>query len=158
MAFAQDASDNYSIISPYTSENGVAYGDNLLISVKVKENTSLCLTVFSYPNYTSADSLAMIPAVSFTVEEQLGDAEVYQKKERMGFYTKQLNDIKPGLYSLKIDVLDDNGNVIDTYNKYFIAKPNASKTTTTIYESKPSNKVLFFQGVFKSLFGSATEE
>ena len=158
MAFAQDSHDDYSIISPYTSDEGVAYGDNLLISVKVDEGTALRFTVFSYPNYTSADSLSMVPAISFTVEEQIGISEDYEKRDRIGFYTKQLNDIEPGLYSLKVDSLDGNGNITDTYSKYFIVKPNASKTTTTIYESQPSNKVLFFQSVFKSLFGSAAEE
>lgn len=158
MVFAQGEPDEYSIISPYTSTEGVAYGDNLLISVKVDKNTALRFTVLNYPNYTSADSLSMIPAISFTVEDQVGLSEDYQKRERIGFYTRQLNDIEPGLYSLKVDTLDENGNITDTYSKYFIVKPNASKTTTTIYESQPSNKVLFFQSVFKSLFGSSAEE
>lgn len=158
MVFAQDDFEEFSVISPHTSAEGVAYGDNLLVSVKIDENTALRFTVFSYPNYNSADSLSMIPAISFTEKEQVGLPEDYQKRERIGFYTKQLNDIKPGLYSLDIDILDESGNIIDTYSKYFIVKPNASKTATTIYESQPSNKVLFFQSVFKSLFGSAAEE
>ncbi|MBE6020165.1 MAG: hypothetical protein IJC41_00335 [Firmicutes bacterium] len=158
MVFGQNSLDDYSIISPYTSDEGVAYGDNLLISVKVDAGTALSFTVLSYPNYTSADSLSMVPAISFTVEEPVGISENYEKRDRIGFYTRQLNDIEPGLYALRVDSLDGNGNITDTYSKYFIVKPNASKTTTTIYESQPSNKVLFFQSVFKSLFGSTAEE
>lgn len=155
--FAVDDSA-YSIISPHTSSEGIAYGDNLLISVKVSENTALRFTLYSYPNYTGEDSLSDIPAIAFTEKEQMSVPEDFEKRESINFYTKQLNNIKPGLYSLKIDMINDDGELYNTYSKYFIVKPNASKTTTAIYESQPSGKVLFFQSVFKSLFGSSAEE
>ncbi|MDO4481585.1 MAG: hypothetical protein Q4C14_02505 [Bacillota bacterium] len=155
--FAEEDSA-YSIISPYTSSEGVAYGDNLLVSVRVSENTALRFTLYTYPGFTGADSLADIPAMAFTESKQLYASEDFEKRESINYYTKQLNNIKPGLYSLKIDMVDDNGELSNTYSKYFIVQPNSSRTATAIYESKPSSKVLFFQSVFKSLFGSAAEE
>lgn len=53
--FAAD-DDAYSVISPQTSETGITYCDNLLISVKTMDNTPLRFTLYSYPNYTKVSS------------------------------------------------------------------------------------------------------
>ncbi len=154
VSFADDST--YSIISPQTNTDGIVYCDNLLVSVKVSEGSALRFTLYSYPNYSSAASIAEVPAVAFTLKEQVGIPDVFLTEDNINFYTKQINNIEPGLYSLKVDILE-NGNAVSSYSKYFIAKPSASKlVNNSVYESQPSSKVLFFQSVFKSLFGSST--
>lgn len=154
-SFADDST--YSIISPQTNPDGIVYCDNLLVSVKVSEDSTLRFTLYSYPNYSSVASISEVPAVAFTLKEQVGIPEVFQTEGNINFYTKQISDIEPGLYSLKVDILDENSNTVSSYSKYFIAKPTASKlVNNSVYESQPSSKVLFFQSVFKSLFGSST--
>ncbi len=135
------AQDNYTIISPNTGHNGIIYCDNLLFSL------------YDYPNYSDSDSLSEVPALAFTEKELSKLSDDFKNTDQIFFYTKQIKNIKPGLYSLQIDILDDNNIITDTYNKYFIVKPNSTKLSSTIYQSKPSKKVMFFQKVFKNLFG-----
>lgn len=159
-AFAIDipgTSDNtntpYSIVSPQVNSDGIVYSDNLLISIKAEANTSLLITTYNYPGYNGTDSFANVPATALTVKKMVGEEEKYAKSEKVGLYSKQLKDIKPGLYSIKVDVLDDEGQETSSYSKYFLVKSNADKVEPTIYQSQPSSKVLFFQSVFRSLFG-----
>lgn len=153
-AFAQDGY-NYSIISPKVSENGMSYSDNLLISVRVEPGQTLRFTLYNFPAYTDVDSLDMVSARVFTKKTQTGTSDYYSAKSGLSFYVKRINDITPGLYDLVIETLDENGSAIEVYNRYFIAQPSASRQPMTIYQTRPSGRVLFFQGVFKSIFGTA---
>lgn len=151
--------NTYNIINPQTASDGVTYSDNLFISVKVAENTRMRFTLHFYPNCTQASTLNDVPAAAFTVREQKGLTETFNGSDHISFYTRQVKNIEPGLYSLKIEVLDDNKNILSGETRYFLVKPNAAKmANSSIYESAPSGKVLFFQSVFKSLFGSASED
>lgn len=153
-AFAAE-DDSYSIISPQTSETGITYCDNLLISVKTTDNTALRFTLYSYPNYTSVKSIDLVPASVFNVRSQFGPSEDYVGGDGVSFYTRQVNNIEAGMYGLKIEKFDEEGNVISVNQKYFIIESSASKDSAAIYESQTSaNRVMFFQNVFRNLFGT----
>ena len=152
--FAAD-DDAYSVISPQTSETGITYCDNLLISVKSTENTALRFTLYSYPNYTKVSSLDLVPASVFNVRSQAGPSEDFTGGEGVSFYTRQVNDIQPGMYGLKIEKFDEEGNVASVNQKYFIIESSSSKDSAAIYESQSSaSRVMFIQNVFRSLFGT----
>lgn len=147
--------DSYSIISPQTSESGITYCDNLLISVKSTENTALRFTLYSYPNYTPVDSLDLVPAAVFNVRSQVGASEDFAGGEGVRFYTRQVNDIEAGMYGLKIETLDEEGALVSVSQKYFIIQSSEAKDSATVYESQSStSRVMFFQNVFRNLFGT----
>ena len=150
---AEDSS--YTVISPQTSDTGITYCDNLLISVKTTENTALRFTLYSYPNYTSVKSIDLVPASVFNVRSQFGPSEDFSGGDGVSFYTRQVNNIDAGMYGLKIEKFDEEGNVISVNQKYFIIESSASKDSAAIYESQSSaNRVMFFQNVFRNLFGT----
>jgi len=150
--------NTYRIINPQTASDGITYSDNLFISVKVAENTPMRFTLYFYPNCSQVATLNDVPAAAFTVREQKGLTETFAGSDHIGFYTRQVKKTEPGLYSLKAEVMDESNNIITNETIYFLVKSNASKmANSSIYESTPSGKVLFFQSVFKSLFGSASE-
>lgn len=152
--FGQDGV-NYSVISPKISENGMTYSDNLLISVRVEPGQTLRFTLYNFPSYTNADSVDMVPSRVFNRKTQTGTSDYYSAKQKLSFYVKRIDDISPGLYDLVIETLDENGDAMDVCNKKFIVQPSAARKPMTIYQTRPSGRVLFFQGVFKSIFGTA---
>ena len=150
---AEDSS--YTVISPQTSETGISYCDNLLISVKTMDNTPLRFTLYSYPNYTKTSSIDLVPASVFNVRSQFGSSEDFTGGEGVSFYTRQVNDIEPGMYGLKIEKFDQENNLISVNQKYFIIESSSSKDSAAIYDSQTSvGRVMFFQNVFRSLFGT----
>ena len=147
--------DAYTIISPQTSESAINYCDNLLISVKTTEDTALRFTLYSYPNYTPVNSIDLVPASVFNVRSQVGPSEDFVSGEGVNFYTRQVNEIDAGMYGLKIEQFDGEGTLVSTNQKYFIIQSSASKDSATIYESTTAvSRVMFFQNVFRSLFGT----
>ena len=147
--------DSYTVISPQTSESGITYCDNLLISVKTTDNTALRFTLYSYPNYTKVSSLDLVPASVFNVRSQFGASEDFAGGEGVSFYTRQVNDIEPGMYGLKIEKFDQENNVVSVNQKYFIVESSSSKDSAAIYDSQTSvGRVMFFQNVFRNLFGT----
>ena len=145
----------YNIISPQTSEAGITYCDNLLISVKATENTALRFTLYSYPNYTPVESLDLVPASVFNVRTQTGPSEDFIGQDGVNFYTRQVNDIEAGMYGLKIEQFDPEGSLVSVHQKYFIIQSSDAKDSAAIYESQTAiSRVMFFQNVFRSLFGT----
>lgn len=152
-------SKNYKVISPVISQQtGKAFFDNMLVSVRVEPERTLRITLYNYPDYTAVDSIDLVPAATFIRKKQYGASYYYSAHPKLSFFTKRITNMKHGLYSLHIETLDETGAAFESTDTFFIAMPSSSKEPVTIYQSTPSGRVLFFQKVFKNIFGSTVNE
>ncbi len=147
--------DNYSytIISPRVSTSGVTYCDNLLVSIKVAQNQSIRVTLYNYPKFSANGTLTSITADTLSQKKAATASSTFKSGNQINFFTSQVNNIAPGLYSIKVDVLNANGTVASSENNYFIVKSAGSAGSSNLFETQPSTTMQFFQGLFKSLFG-----
>lgn len=147
--------DNYSytIISPRVSTSGVTYCDNLLVSIKVAQNKSITVELFQYPKFGTGDTLSTITTNTLSEKISVTPKSTFRSGSQINFYTNQLNGISPGLYSLKVDLLDNNGNVVSSENNFFIVKSAGEIQNANLFETQPSTTMQFFQNLFRGLFG-----
>ena len=144
---------SYTIISPQVSTSGVTYCDNLLISIKVAQNKSIAVELFKYPKFGTGDTLSTITTDTLSEKTSVTPRSTFRSGSQINFYTNQLNEISPGLYSLKVDVLDSSGNVVSSENNFFIVKSAGEMQHTNLFETQPSTTMQFFQNLFRGLFG-----
>lgn len=147
--------DNYSytIISPRVSTSGITYCDNLLVSIKVAQNKTIRVTLYKYPKFAADGTLTSITTDTLSQKTAASATSTFRSGNQINFYTTQVNHITPGLYSIKVDVLNSNGSVASSENNYFIVKATSSMSSANLFETQPSTTMQFFQGLFKGLFG-----
>lgn len=150
-AFA--SANDYTIISPRVSTAGVTYCDNLLVSIKVAQGKTLRISLYNYPKFGADGNLNTITTDTFSEKVLVGAASDFRSGNQVNFYTNQVNSISPGLYSIKVDILNSSGAVISSENNYFIVKGKQAAPSTDLFEAQPSSTMQFFQGLFKNLFG-----
>jgi hypothetical protein len=109
------------IISP---KKDIIVQDSLLISVKVRNDVSVTLSVYK----------------EGTEEESIIDGEKIDPGETLGMYTKQLKDLEPGEYKIVFDIEDEEGNEQDAITKSFTVK-DKEEEMNEILDQIPETKV-----------------
>ena len=143
--------------------NSTIYSNNLLISVKMTQPKSITVKVYEEKQMvngslssininTLANSKTSMNKSSFT--PVLITTENFSSTKNLSFYTRQINDVNPGLYLIEIDTKDANGKVIYSNNSYFAVKEKAAAVEPNIFETPQSGTLQFLQGLLKTIFGN----
>jgi len=112
------------------------------VSVKYE---SIDTTSFDAIDFTSNSALE-------TYVDRVIEAPVtYVSKENIGFYTKQIS-VKPGLYKVLVEVLDEEGNVTETVESLVAVKEKPAEVEAPVFEQKQSGAIKLLQNLLKSLF------
>jgi len=111
------ANPNVIIVNP-VSESTV-FSDNLLVSVKITAPTSVVIYVtqeFKLVNgEKTAISLEDYQNTEITVTNSaIGTAENFTSTTNLSFYTKKVENIKPGVYKISVDTINEEGLVLYT--------------------------------------------
>ena len=148
-AFATDSV--FTIISPaITSSSSITYSNNLLISIKVLQGQNLQISLYYYPEASKTNSGAL-----GATETLVSGPHYFSSNQQLNFFTTQVNDIKYGLYALKIDTVDSAGLVLASEKEYFMTKGKQDEASETkLYEAEPKNTLQIFQNLFKNIFGN----
>ncbi|QXM06972.1 hypothetical protein [Crassaminicella indica] len=104
------------IISP---KKEIIVQDSLLISVKVREDVSVSLSVYK-------------EGTEDQEEELIIDEEKVEPGEALNMYTKQLKDLTPGKYKIVFEIEDQDGNHQDTITKKFTVKDKEEEINETL--------------------------
>ncbi|QZY55148.1 hypothetical protein [Crassaminicella profunda] len=112
------------IISP---KQDIIVQDSLLISVKVRNDVSVSMSVYK-------------EATKEKEEELIIEGEKIDPGETLGMYTKQLKDLEPGKYRIVFDVEDEEGNAQDSIIKNFTVK-DKEEEINEILDQIPETKV-----------------
>lgn len=159
VAFASAASDPaVTIVSPAQSVTGT----NLLVSVKMTAPKSIKVYVYEEKEKNGDDLISIDP--STVTEESLATKtlysvsvmtpEVYEGTGNLQFYNKQLNDITPGLYRIKVEVLDKSGSVTASSVLNTLVTPKESETVNgnEIFQSQSTGALQWVQNLLKNIF------
>lgn len=134
------------------------YSNNLLISVKITQPRTIKVRVYEEKISGSRSSVNVnsLSSVNYSNLESVPVLTVpsFKTTNNLSFYTKQINDVSPGLYRIRIDTLDSSGDITHTTNSYVIVKSKSAAADAKIFETPQSGTIQFLQNVIKTLFGN----
>ena len=178
--FASAASDpNVTIVSP--AVESVVNSDSLLISLKITKPETIKVSVFeekqlvgeelksvdvnnietlqaattATASSVTTDGVAVASGVTAKfVSKEVMVPETFTSTNTLSFYTKQLNNVTPGLYKVKVDTIDAEGKVLYSTENLVVVKGVASEAEKTdLFENTQSGISQFLQNLLKSIFG-----
>ena len=88
------------------------------------------------------------------VSEEVMVPETFTSTNTLSFYTKQLNNVTPGLYKVKVDTIDAEGKALYSTENLVVVKGVANEAEKTdLFETNQSGISQFLQNLLKSIFG-----
>ncbi len=76
----------------------------------------------------------------------------YTNTGDLGFYTKQISDVTPGLYRVRVETLGEDETVIEAVSSFVAVQKKAEEEKPSLFEGKQTSAVRAIQNVLKSLF------
>ena len=161
--FVSSAAGDPSVVLVNPISNSTVHSSNLLISVKLTQPRTIKVSVFEEKQMvngtlssinlnTLTTSNGTVNNASFT-SVSVAPPATFTSNRNLSFYTKQVNDLKPGLYRIQIDTLDDAKKVINTSNSYVAVKEKTAEAEARIFETPQSGTMQFLQNLLKTIFG-----
>lgn len=146
------------IVSPVHKSE--IYTNSLLISVKITQPKTIRVKFFEEKQKVD-DELKPILAADWkkangTIKPQTVEfvpAEDFTSTNTLSFYTKQLNEVKPGTYRIQVDTIGSEGKATNTSYSLVIVSDKDEKESTKIFETSQSGTLQFLQNLLKSIFG-----
>lgn len=156
--FTNAADPAVSIISPNQTVNG----NNLLISIKVTEPKTIKVYAYEEKQQVGDTLISIDPAVasdanhSMTIKSiSLMMPETLKVTGNLQFYNKQINDLNPGLYRIKVETLDSNGEVTSFSNTRVVMMPKDEMVSgNAIFQTQQPGALQWVQNLLKSIFGN----
>ena len=160
--FAQSAfatpNPNITIVNPVAGT--MIYSDNLLVSVKITTASSIRVsvaqefkvvngenTVVSLEEYQKAEKNEVTGAA-------IGSAAMFNSSGALSFYTKKVENVKPGLYRITVDTISADEKILFTNTNLVEIKPKEESADITPQESQPSGPAQFLKGLLKIIFSN----
>lgn len=159
------ATSDSSVVIVNPVARSTVYSNNLLVSVKITKPQTIRVTVYEEQQVVNGTLSAVninrlvtsngtVTKASFT-PRQIGLPEDFTSTNDLSFYTKQVNDVTPGLYRVKVEVLDGAGKVLSTLENHVAVKEKPAETSDAkIFESPQSGTLQLLQNILKSIFGN----
>ncbi|NLT48936.1 MAG: hypothetical protein GXX92_11060 [Clostridiales bacterium] len=146
------------IVSPSQTISGT----NLLVSVKMTAPKTIKVSVYEEKEKVG-DTLVSIDPTTVSDENfssktlfsvSVITPETFQGSGSLQFYNKQINDVSPGLYRVKVEVLDSNNAVTATSTQRTVVMPKDSEAASgsEIFESQQTGAFQWVQNLIKSIF------
>ncbi|MCG8484343.1 MAG: hypothetical protein MJA31_13605 [Clostridia bacterium] len=166
--YEENIFEGIEIINP---DQDTIYSDYLLISIKIKENIDCNFSLLTNVDKEKRDEIEVLSvtsnsAVSLTSDENedsveennvLYGPEKIDQSDQFQFYTIQLENLVPGQYEIKIQVVDDQETVTDTVSKVFNIEEKSMMPEETvdedIFEDKEDTGIDVIHDFIKSIFG-----
>jgi hypothetical protein len=156
--FAAASDPAVTIVSPAETVSG----NNLLVSVKMTAPKTIKVYVYEEKEKVGDTLVSIDPA---TVSEENFSSktlfsvsvitpETFVGTGNLQFYNKQINDVTPGLYRVKVEVLDKSNAVTATSTVRTVVMPKESQTAagSEIFQSQQSGALQWVQNLIKSIF------
>ncbi|MBQ4577138.1 MAG: hypothetical protein IJB07_05350 [Firmicutes bacterium] len=131
-----------------------------LKSVDVNNIETLQAATTATASSVTTDGVAVASGVTASgvtakfVSEEVMVPETFTSTNTLSFYTKQLNNVTPGLYKVKVDTIDAEGKVLYSTENLVVVKGVASEAEKTdLFENTQSGISQFLQNLLKSIFG-----
>ena len=169
---AAAASDPAVVIISPASET-VVCSDSLLISVKITKPETIKVSLYEEKQVVGdqlvpvdVNNLDALQKAAGAVDAQTSGAaakfvdqeimvpETFTSTNTLSFYTKQINNVTPGLYKLQVETIDGTGKVLYSTQNLVAVKGVISETEKTdLFETNQSGISQFLQNLLKTIFG-----
>ena len=156
------AAEDPSVVLVNPATNSIIYSSSLLISVKITQPKTIRVSVFEEKQIvngtysavninTLTTSNGSIKNANLTPVIKMGPTE-FNSKNNLSFYTKQINNLNPGLYLIQIETMEG-GKVAYTNNRYVVVKEKTEEAEAKVFETPQSGTMQFLQNLLKNIFG-----
>lgn len=162
VSYAAAANPSVVIVNP--NADSEIYSNNLLISVKITEPMTIRVEVYEQKqeingvttsidvSNISADNNGLTSGAK-TKDVPVLSSITYPCNNNLSFFTKQINEVTPGIYRIAVHTVDSSGAVLYTNNRRVIVKEKAENGDGKVFE-EPQGTKQWIQNLFKSIFGS----
>ena len=82
----------------------------------------------------------------------LTEAATYTCTGTLGFYTKQIDNVKPGLYKIEVETLNAAAEVTEVTNSFVAVKVKPVAEKVNIFETPQTGALQFLQTLLKNIF------
>lgn len=155
IGFVFAASDpDVSIVSP--SQN--VSGNSLLVSIKLTAPKTIKVYVYEEKEKVGDKLVSVDPTKDLSGKTfysvSMMTAETFESTGTLQFYNKQFNDVNPGIYRIKVEVLDKSSAVTASSSLRTIvtAKENEINKASEIFQTQQTGALQWVQNLLKSLF------
>lgn len=159
IAFVTAASDPaVTIISPAQSISG----SNLLVSVKLTAPKKIKVYVYEEKEKIGNNLVSINPATvaaeNFSSKKLYSvtvmTPDTYESTGSLQFYNKQISDVSPGLYRIKVDVLNKSDAVTASSVLRTLVMPKNTELVNgnDIFQSQQTGALKWIQNLLKSIF------
>lgn len=101
---------------------------------------------------SSISTLSDGTAVKSYTPVALTETTTYTCVGQLGFYTKQIDNVKPGLYKIQVETLNAAEEVTETIDSFIAVKVKPITERANIFETPQTGALQFLQTLLKNLF------
>ena len=148
---------NVTIVNPVSGL--IVYSDNLLVSVKITAASSITVSVtqefkvvngekttVSLEDYLKTDK-------SETAGDPIGTTDSFTSINNLSFYTKKVENVKPGIYKITVNTVDAEGKTLFTNESIIeIKSKEENPADAATLESPQSGAAQFLKNLLKIIF------
>jgi hypothetical protein len=109
-------------------------------------------TVVTEVEVSAVATLSDGSAVKSYTPVALSEAATYTCIGQLGFYTKQIDNVKPGLYKIEVETLNAAAEVTETINNFVAVKVKPVAEKVNIFETPQTGALQFLQNLLKNIF------
>lgn len=103
-------------------------------------------------NATTVSTMSDGTAVKSYTPVVLTEATTYTCSGTLGFYTKQIDNVKPGLYKIQVETINTAQEVTETVNSIVAVKVKPVTEKVNIFQTPQTGALQFLQTLLKNLF------
>lgn len=162
--FVSSAAGDPSVVLVNPPANSTVYSNNILLSIKISQPKTIRVSIFEEKQMINgtlstvninalATSNGSVNNASF-ISQPVGIPSDFTSSNNLSFYTKQINDLKPGLYRIRVETIDSKGNKTHTKDSYVAVKEKSEEADANLFNSRQSGTMQFLQNLLKNIFGS----
>lgn len=100
----------------------------------------------------SVASLSTNIPVKNYISVALAEPATYTCTGALGFYTKQIDNVKPGLYKIEVQTLNAAGEATETTDSFVAVKVKPAAEKINIFETPQTGALQFLQTLLKNIF------
>lgn len=148
------------IVNPVTSST--TYTNNILISIKITEPTTIRVGVYELKQEVNG---VLTSITDTSTEINLNSENVkrvsvlppanYSCSNSLSFFTKQVNEVTPGVYSIDVDTIDSKGTKLYTNNSVVMVKEKTESGEEKVFDApQQTGTMQLLQNWIKAIFGN----
>ncbi len=101
---------------------------------------------------TAASILSDGSAVKTYSSVAMGDAVTYTCDSTLGFYTKQISEVKPGLYRVQVETVNPDGTASEAVQSMVAVKVKPVEVKSAIFPAPQTGALRFLQTFIRNMF------